>query len=88
MAGHSDFRNFSWILDTFYQHKHKDPGHAVLTALGIDRLGGIMVGFVCVTLKNKCFDCKFVQLLFVMRASAHAATCCVIVSCVCCSDFK
>lgn len=47
-----------------------------------------MTGFVCISLKNRCFDCKFMQLLFMMRGSAHAAACCVIVSFVCCSDFK
>lgn len=88
MAEHSDSRNFSWILDTFDQHEHKDLGHAVHIALDLDRLGGIVTGFVCVSLKNRCFDCKFVQLSFVMRGSAHAAACGVIVSFVCCSDFQ
>lgn len=87
MAGQSDPRNFR-NLDTFYQHEHKDPEPEVHIPLCLDRLWGIMTSFVCVRLKNRCFDCEFVQLLLVMRSSTHAAACCVIVSFVCCSDFK
>lgn len=28
-----------------------------------------MTGFVCISLKNRCFDCRFMQLSFMMRGS-------------------
>lgn len=35
-----------------------------------------MTSFVCISLKTRCFDCKFVQLSLVMRCSTHAGAYC------------
>lgn len=78
MAGHSHFRHLSWILVTLYQPEYRAPEPEVYSPLYPDRLWGIMTSFVCVHLKNRCFDCKFVQLSLVMRSSTHIAACCVL----------